>query len=48
MHLDISLGINGVRETSKLRDPAKIRNEVFTDFPSTGGLTDVFEFLLID
>lgn len=48
VHLNIGLGINGVRETSELRDPAKIRNEVFTDFPSTSSLTDVFELLSVD
>jgi len=48
MDLDISLGVNGVRETSKLRDPAEIRNKILVDLPSTGSLTDVFEFLVAD
>ena len=48
MDLDICLGVNGIRETSQLRDPAQIRNEVFVDLPSACGLADVFEFLVVD
>ena len=48
MYFDVSLGVNGIRETSKLRDPAKIRDKVFADLPGTGGLADVFEFLAMN
>lgn len=46
MHFDISLGVNWIRETSQLRDPAKIRNEVFADFTGASRLADVFDLLL--
>lgn len=46
MHFDISLGINWIRETSKLTDPAEIRNEVFADLPGASRLADVFDLLL--
>jgi len=48
MDLNISLGVNGIRETSQLGDPAEIRNEVLADLPGTGSLADVFEFLVVD
>ena len=48
MDLDISLGVNGIRETSQLRDPAEIRDEVLVNLPGTGSLADVFEFLVVD
>ena len=48
MDLDISLSVDGIRETSQLRYPAEIRNEVFADLPGTSSLTDVFEFLVLD
>ena len=47
MHFDIGLGVNGVRETGKLRNPAKIRDQVLVDLPGTGGLTDVFKLLVV-
>lgn len=47
MYFDISLGVNGIRETSKLGDPAEIRNKVLMDLPGTGSLADIFEFLAI-
>lgn len=43
----VSLGIYGVRETSELRDPAEVRNKVLADLPGTGGLADIFKFLVI-
>ena len=46
--LDIRLGVNGVRETSKLRDPAEIRDEVLANLSGTSGLADVLEFLVAD
>ena len=48
MNLDVSFGVNGIRKTSKLGDPAEVRNEVLLDLSSTSSLTDVFEFLVVD
>jgi hypothetical protein len=48
MYFDICFSVNGVRETSKLRDPAKIRDEVLADLSSTGSLADVFQLLVMD
>ena len=48
MNLDISFGVNGIRETSKLRDSTEIRNEVLADLSGTSRLADVFEFLVVD
>ena len=48
MNLDISLGVNGIRETSQLRDSAEVRNEVLADLPGTSSFADVFEFLVAD
>lgn len=47
MYFDVSLSIDGVRETGKLRDPAEIRDKVLADIPSTGRLADIFEFLVM-
>jgi hypothetical protein len=47
MYFDVSLSVNGIRETSKLRNLAKIRDKVLVDFPGAGGLTDIFEFLVM-
>lgn len=47
MHFDVSLSVNGIRETSKLRDPAKVRDEVLVDLSGTSGLADIFELLAI-
>ena len=48
MHFDIGLSINGVRETGELRNPAKVRNKVLVDLPSTGGPADVLKLLVVD
>ena len=47
MHFDVSLSINGIRETSKLRDPAKVRDKVLVDLSGTGGLADILELLVM-
>jgi len=47
MYFDVSLSVNGIRETSKLRDPAKVRDKVLVDLSGTGGLADIFEFLAV-
>ena len=47
MHFDVSLSVNGIRETSKLRDPAKVRDEVLVDLSGASGLADIFELLAI-
>ena len=47
MDLHISFGINGIREASKLRDPAEVRNKVLVDLSGTSSLADVFEFLVV-
>jgi hypothetical protein len=48
VHFDIGLGVNGVRETSKLGYPAEIRYKIFVNLPGTGSLADIFEFLVVD
>ena len=47
MDLHISFGVNGIREASKLRNPAKVRNKVLMDLSGTSSLADVFEFLVV-
>ena len=47
MYFDVGLSVNGVRETSKLRDPTKVRDKVLADLPGTGGLADILEFLVM-
>ena len=47
MHLDVSLGVNGIQETRKLGYPAEIRYKIFADLPGTGSLTKIFEFLVV-
>ena len=46
MDLDVRLSINGVREPGELRDPAKVRNEVFRNLASASRTVDVFRVLL--
>ena len=45
MDLDIGLGIDGVGETGKLRDPAKVRDEVLGDLASTRSAVHILRVL---
>ena len=45
MDLDIGLGIDGVGETGKLRDPAKVRDEVLLEFSGPDRTTNILDIL---
>lgn len=47
MYFDVGLSIDWIRETSKLRDPAKIRDKVLVNLSGTGSLADIFELLVM-